>query len=65
MRGVDKRDNAIKTSSDGSPPHAWGRCFVNPVDVLTNTVHPHMRGVDVFILWAMLILNRFTPTCVG
>ena len=36
----------LKNILAGSPPHAWGRCFLVKNFFIINPVHPHMRGAD-------------------
>ena len=49
----------------GSSPRAWGRCFFSHAPCCIRSVHPHVRGADVFAHGLFATAARFIPTCVG
>jgi len=57
--------SAPATSTNGSPPRAWGRLLQFYWMRLTISVHPHVRGEDSCMLQGAAGVWRFTPTCVG
>ena len=46
-------------------PYARDRCAETVCAVGITAVHPHMRGADERDGRVVVLLKRFTPTCVG
>ena len=49
----------------GSPPRAWGKLCRTLQHPHLTTVHPHVRGENLYVLDMPGYDLRFTPTCVG
>jgi len=63
--GKTKDVLAAGEEAGGSPPRAWGRPEAGSRSRPWSTVHPHVRGEDASRGGRLLVLLRFTPTCVG
>ena len=65
VRGDDSAVSAAASTTNGSPPRAWGRLEGKLQPPPVEAVHPHVRGDDFSCSFARGLAKRFTPTCVG